>query len=586
MVLTISPRESSGAALINLQRLRDQTNLRQQFGLAACALCLLIVASVATGAAIVGERAVRAASEKEMGQIAHAVADRLNRGFASRLHTLELLAEMRPIKETIVGDDKAATALFEQAERAIPNTAWMAYVTLDGRIQSASDGKLKGLDVSAESWFQNRLAGSKLTDAHRFEPLEQWVPNAPGITTPPRFLGLTVRVEDAKGRMFGVLAALIDSREWVFDSISVTLARRDETSTTSIWIFDRAGQPIFAPEGDMRGTGVLAAARAQELQRGSFTDDSLGDSTTVGFARTYGDLGYGWMVVSARSQPKALGMLQSMVAAIIIIGAVVGLIGLIGAVVLARQLSTPIRQLADMADQLGHDQKAMIPWLRGSSEVVRLSSALRALVVRLGFSEREREIVESRAVNDAKKFSSDIAMLRTLADTDGLTRLLNRRAFMSFATDAFEHYQRYHRPFAVLMLDLDHFKAINDSYGHAAGDTVLGVMAARIADTLRPTDKVGRFGGEEFIVLLREVAIEDARDAAERIRQAVADEPVPFDDAVIPVTVSIGLAAVATSDRDIQDVIGRGDLALYEAKNSGRNRVAVAGERNPMRKAG
>jgi diguanylate cyclase (GGDEF)-like protein len=568
----------------NLQGLRDQTNLRQQFGFAACLLCLVIVASVATGAAIVGERAVRAASEKELGEIAHAIADRLNRGFASRLHTLELLAEMRPIKETIVGDHVAARALFGQGQRAIPNTAWMAYVTLDGKVQSASSGRLEGLDVSKENWFQNRLAGSKLARVEPFEPLEKFVHRAPGTITPPQFLGLTVRMEDARGRMFGVLAALIDWRAWVFDAVSHTLARRSETS--SIWIFDRDGQAIFAPEGDMRGPEVEAAARAQDQQRGSFTDGSLGESTTIGFARTYGDLGYGWLIVSARSQPLALGALHDIVATIVIIGTVVGLLGLLGAVLLARQLSNPIRMLADMADQLGRDQKAMIPWLRGSSEVVRLSSALRALVVRLGFSEREREIVESRAANDAKKFSHDIAMLRTLADTDGLTRLLNRRAFMSFATDTYDHFQRYRRPFAILMLDLDHFKATNDAFGHAAGDMVLGVTATRISDALRPTDKVGRFGGEEFIVLLREVTTEDAEETAERIRQAVAAETVPFDDAVIPATVSIGLATVDLQDRDIQDVIGRADLALYQAKNAGRNRVVTAAERNPLRKAG
>jgi diguanylate cyclase (GGDEF)-like protein len=573
------------ALSINFRRLRDQTNLRQQFGFAACMLCLVIVASVATGAAIVGERAVRVSAEQEMSEISFAVADRLNRGFASRLNTLELLAQMEPIRATLTAGGTAATDLFDQAIRGIPNTAWIAYADSSGIVRSASGGRLIGEDVSGEAWFVNRLAGSKLTDIDAFDRLAPFLQTLPGGGS-RQFLGLTARVENDRGRLMGVIVALVDWREWALDTMSVTLSRRDETETTEIRIFDRDGDVLLSssPKSDPHLGGILPALG--NAPRGSSTVEIRDTPTAIGFAHTFGNLGYGWAILSIKPQPLALGMLHSIVATIVIIGTVVGLLGLIGAVLLARRLSRPICDLADVADQLGRDEQAMIPWLRGSSEVVRLSSALRGLVVRLGFSEKQREMVEWRAADEAKKFSDDIAELRTLADTDGLTHLLNRRGFMAFAEDALDHYQRYRRSFAILMLDLDHFKTINDTHGHAAGDTVLGMTAARISEALRPSDKVGRFGGEEFIVLLREVSREEARETAERICRVVAAEPMPFDDSTIPVTISIGLAAVGPMDRDIQDVVGRADQALYEAKNNGRNRVAVAAELIPLRKVG
>ncbi len=159
---------------------------------------------------------------------------------------------------------------------------------------------------------------------------------------------------------------------------------------------------------------------------------------------------------------------------------------------------------------------------------------------------------------------------------------------MAFAADVMDHCSPDRRDFAILMIDLDHFKSINDTYGHAAGDTVIHHVAAIVSTLVRPTDRVGRFGGEEFIVMLREVTAKGAEITAERIRRAVAGSLVPFNNDSIGVTLSVGVAAARPNDRDVQDVIERADLALYAAKNSGRNAVAAAPVRTvvPLRRAG
>jgi diguanylate cyclase (GGDEF)-like protein len=123
------------------------------------------------------------------------------------------------------------------------------------------------------------------------------------------------------------------------------------------------------------------------------------------------------------------------------------------------------------------------------------------------------------------------------------------------------------------MIDIDHFKKINDTHGHAAGDEVIKRVAGLIGECIRSTDKVARLGGEEFVVLLREADLDASNFLAERIREAVENGAATYRDTAIAATVSVGVTMVAASDRDVQDLIERADQALYLAKNNGRNCV-------------
>jgi diguanylate cyclase (GGDEF)-like protein len=170
-------------------------------------------------------------------------------------------------------------------------------------------------------------------------------------------------------------------------------------------------------------------------------------------------------------------------------------------------------------------------------------------------------------------FTREVAILQEHADTDPLTKLLNRRTFCAFARDTMDQYRRYGRSFAILMIDIDHFKGVNDLYGHPVGDLVLQRVAAVIGLEVRPSDKAARFGGEEFAVLLREVTAEQAVEVAERIRVAISSTTVRTRNQDIFVTVSIGVALPVRTERDVDEVIGRSDIALYSAKAGGRDTV-------------
>ena len=164
--------------------------------------------------------------------------------------------------------------------------------------------------------------------------------------------------------------------------------------------------------------------------------------------------------------------------------------------------------------------------------------------------------------------------LEALANKDGLTGLMNRRYFMQAAEVELQRAQRYRRPVTVAMADLDFFKKLNDTYGHAAGDTVLRAFAERVRETLRQSDLVCRYGGEEFAFLFPEIATGETEKLAERLRAGCADNEVALADGRrVKVTVSIGLADA--SECPIEIALKHADEALYEAKRLGRNRVAI-----------
>jgi diguanylate cyclase (GGDEF)-like protein len=160
-----------------------------------------------------------------------------------------------------------------------------------------------------------------------------------------------------------------------------------------------------------------------------------------------------------------------------------------------------------------------------------------------------------------------------LARTDSLTQLLNRRGFADFSERELAFGRRFGRPMALLMIDLDHFKRLNDAHGHPTGDDVLAGVAGRLTGCLRAIDLIGRHGGEEFVVLLPETTLEAAGLVAERLRASIASPPFETRSGPLPMTVSIGASALDNGDGSINQMIDDADQALYAAKQAGRDQV-------------
>lgn len=180
------------------------------------------------------------------------------------------------------------------------------------------------------------------------------------------------------------------------------------------------------------------------------------------------------------------------------------------------------------------------------------------------------------AVNDITQRKQLESKLQQQANTDELTGIDNRRYFFDQAEQEMRRARRFNRELSVLMIDLDHFKKINDTLGHAVGDLVLQGVVKAIKDCLRNTDIVGRLGGEEFAAILPESGTEAAKEAATRMCQYIAKNPIVTEKATVPCTVSIGLAQMDARDHSIDQLLQRADEALYRAKHNGRNRFETA----------
>ena len=227
--------------------------------------------------------------------------------------------------------------------------------------------------------------------------------------------------------------------------------------------------------------------------------------------------------------------------------------------ILRRYLIQPLQRIHRVLSSL--DARGPLPAL--SSAPMAEIHAVEEAIVRFHATLRENENVRRK--------------LERLATTDGLTGLANRRHFLGQAAEEMARARRYGRPITVGIADLDHFKQVNDRFGHAVGDHVLQSFATLVAETLRQTDRVGRYGGEEFAFIFPETTPEEALRLAGRLRQRLAAAPPLLPDgSVLPVTVSIGLADA--TGRDLEESLAQADIALYQAKGSGRDRCVLASQ--------
>jgi diguanylate cyclase (GGDEF)-like protein len=165
--------------------------------------------------------------------------------------------------------------------------------------------------------------------------------------------------------------------------------------------------------------------------------------------------------------------------------------------------------------------------------------------------------------------------LQGLAEMDDLTRMPNRRRILELAAGAFNAARERRMPLAIALVDLDHFKDINDNWGHATGDDVLQRLARRALDMLGGKGSIGRYGGEEFLVVLPDMALEGARPLLDALREAAKTLALPAELATLRVTLSAGVATLQPDDGSVEAMIRRADAALYTAKNAGRDRVSA-----------
>jgi diguanylate cyclase (GGDEF)-like protein len=283
-----------------------------------------------------------------------------------------------------------------------------------------------------------------------------------------------------------------------------------------------------------------------------------------------------WGVVAATHKEEAyaqIARLQGMTV-LMVTGLLLG-IGLI-AYLLGLIIVRPLDRLTDgVAKVAGGDLEVDLP-IYSRGEVGYMTEVFNNMVARL---RQGRE--ELAAIN--KTLREKNTELEEISVTDALTGLYNRKHLMETLPHELARAQRYSHPFSVLMIDIDHFKKHNDTYGHLVGDRTLARMASIFTESVRSVDYVARYGGEEFLIMLPETSLEDALSAAERIRTRVAEEAFGDDGEKVRITVSIGVADFPEDGDTWESIIASADAVLYQAKQRGRNRV-VSCERRAGKK--
>jgi diguanylate cyclase (GGDEF)-like protein len=371
---------------------------------------------------------------------------------------------------------------------------------------------------------------------------------------------IAVPIKAGNGRLLGAMAGQLN-----FETLERLLKTFAVGQTGHVHLLDRDARLIIS--SGATGTSPLAsrlpdAATATLLDSGEAmaTYKDYQGQAVIGTMRAVSALG--WTVVAEISRTEAYGRVsRQRNVSLVMLGALVIAVGL-AAYVLALTVVRPLERLTAGAKQVGAgDFKIDVPVL-DYGEVGYLTRAFNTMVTHL----REgRE--ELAAINSA---------LETLSVTDGLTGLFNHKHLMETLANELARAQRHKHSLSILMIDVDHFKEYNDRFGHQMGDKLLADIAAIFKQTARSIDYAARYGGDEFLLLLHEVAADDAMQLADRVRSAVA--AARFGPSEHRVTVSIGVASYPEHGESAEAVIAAADAGLYKAKRGGRNETVRAGD--------
>lgn len=556
-------------------------SLRQQIALLAAGLCIVAVTAAAAGASLIARNEAYDEARRDLTLIARTMAQRLDQTMLDRYREVRNVAEMEFLRPVWTRDPAVIRETLEQLQSSLDHYAWIGFAAPDGTVVAATRGMLEGASVAERPWFINGLKGPTAEDVHLAKLLDHLLRTSPD-EAPFRFVDVAIPVRDDRGELVGVLGAHM-SWSWAGETRREVLKNNLAAEGLEVFVLARDDTVLVGQAADAGEDGEV------------FDAGSPGHMVAVVETAGLADYrGLGWKVAARQPFAVVYARASELVLNIVLIGLAVALLGALFAWVAARTISGPLLDLVQVMDRIGRDEDAVtVPRQHGSREVSQLSASMRSLLRRLGNVEQAEKTAQTKleALRDVytkqiqsseernRQLGADIRNLRTLADTDPLSGLLNRRAFKPFAEDSFAMFARHGRPFSILMIDADNFKSVNDRYGHRAGDDVIRDIGKIIADEVRTTDKAARFGGEEFIVLLKENDAQGAWVLAERIRLKIGGHVVTSDQHRISVSVSIGLAQAAQADRDVEDIISRADRALYLAKSSGRNRVCLE-ERN------
>ncbi|MBL8523545.1 MAG: diguanylate cyclase [Betaproteobacteria bacterium] len=508
--------------------------------------------------------------------LAAAVSTVVAENIRERQREIDLLAQT-PLYRRAPLDHPDVMKSLDRVQKSYPYYTWIGVTDAEGKVQSATKGMLAGANVAKRPWFINGLEGSFVGDLHEAVLLAKLIPTDPG-RGPMRFIDFAAPVYDDQNRLRGVLGAHAEWR-WATDVVNVMMPRNSAATGMEVFIVNRDSAIIYPDVGENRPKSLPASI---DTSRPFVLDDwATGTSyvsTVVPVRELLPNKPVSWRIAVRQPASETLAAVDALQKAMLILAAAAITILLILTFWVASVLSRPLERLAKQAKRIEQgDEAASLENSTDVSELRNLTEALRGMTDKL--IQRREALAESNLQLEHKvsertaELATANAQLRLQARRDALTGLDNRLAVNERLHEEFLRMKRSKRPYAVLLMDIDYFKRINDTHGHAVGDEVLVAVAQLLKASLRESDFVARHGGEEFIALLIDTDSHHAAQVAEKIRAVIAAAKLPT---VGHVTISIGVAMATPDDADEDESVRDADHYLYEAKRAGRNRVVTS----------
>lgn len=554
-------------------------SLRSQIALVFGALVVGVAVLLSIGFGELLKHRIQRDAGAALQVVAENAGKLLANGLQERSREAEVLASAEAVWTRGL-DSPEAHHMLARSQAAHPYSVWIGVADAQGLVRSATGGLLVGQSVAERPWFQEGLKSLHVGDVHPAKLLEKLLAPPPS-GEPYRFVDFAAPIRLGPTTV-GVLG-IHGSWEWTHDVMQSLTPTRMEGKSVELFVFDRSGSLIYAPAGKTRplqeagqrlppeAGNPLAAGRATSqavVARWVDGRDYLTATAPMRARNSASDLG--WRIVAREPVELAFAEAKRTVQLALAIGLGAALLASLLAWLAARRLSDDLYALADAASAVEADKPgAPIPLARSSREVGQLSGALARMTHRLLAA---HEAMEEKVRLRTLELEAANRALDLQARTDALTGLLNRRGFETQMAFALALAQRSGRPLSLITVDVDHFKRVNDTYGHEAGDEVLRRLARTLEMRLRHSDRIARLGGEEFVVLLPDTDLQGAQAIAQALVQAMAEQQDPV---VGRITVSAGVATMRGLQDSGLDLLRRGDAALYEAKGQGRNRVCV-----------
>ena len=514
----------------------------------------------------------------DRGEGLHDLAQAAGAVIASNLYErrreVELLAQSNLFRDAPLNSPELRDAL-ERTQRSFAQYSWIGLVNLEGIVQTSTGGLLTGDSVKARPWFINGIKESYSGDLHEALLLGKLL-RAPADMGPLRLIDFAEPVRDAFGNIRGVLGMHVNWA-WASDALKSMQPQNAAQSRVEILIVNQDNKVIY-PRSLSNSVELPQNLTSQQRYLvGAWKDGVEYVASMVPVKDGVPPRSMLWRIVIRQPVDQAFsdlttirqGLMMTFSLSAVLVLALVGWA--------ASLIAKPLRELAHQASEVEAGNEH-VKWTRNpvSSEMQELAKAVQGMAGTL--LQRKNALAQSNAVLEQAVAERTTELvhsneeLHRISRRDPLTGLFNRLAADERLHSEFARMKRTQQPYSVLMLDIDFFKRVNDSYGHEVGDLVLQSIANVLQAQLRETDFLARFGGEEFLVILPETNLEAANEVAEKLRTAVSSSDNATGQII---TISLGLALAEPGQLQEDDAVRQADRHLYLAKNAGRNRVVA-----------